>query len=70
MKRMDRGTMGWRLTDEEGIAVRWRDSNPVTLLSNEYEVNPVQKCKIYSVKYGWGSIRALLQSFLECFQKY
>ena len=48
-KKKPRGFYDYRLDQNDSIcAVRWHDNNVVTLLSNEFGVQPIQKAKRYS----------------------
>lgn len=48
-KKEQRGYYDYKLDKRDNIlAVRWHDNSVVTLLSNEYGVNPIQKAKRYS----------------------
>lgn len=50
VKKEKRGFFDYRLDRNDKIcAVRWHDNNVVTILSNEYGVQPIQKAKRYSV---------------------
>ncbi|KAL0830047.1 hypothetical protein ABMA28_003505 [Loxostege sticticalis] len=49
-KKEPRGSYDYRLDKNDNIcAVRWNINNVVTLLSNEFGVNPIQKARRYSV---------------------
>lgn len=49
-KKHPRGFYDYRLDTNDNIcAVRWHDNNIVTLLSNEYGVQPIRKAQRYSV---------------------
>ncbi|KAJ8935549.1 hypothetical protein NQ314_012738 [Rhamnusium bicolor] len=51
MKKMDRGAMYYAVSDQnDTVCVRWNDNSVVTILSNEYGVNPLQKCVRCSAK--------------------
>lgn len=50
-KKKDRGSYDTKLDPNHNIvAVRWKDNSNVTLLSNQFGANPVQKASRYSAK--------------------
>lgn len=51
MKKQKRGVMDCAVDKKNNIVgVRWKDNNIVTILSNEFGMNSVQKCSRYSLR--------------------
>lgn len=51
MKKEKRGNMDSAVDKNKGIiGIKWKDNSVVTVMSNEFGVEPLQKCKRFSVK--------------------
>lgn len=50
MKKKDRGAMDCAIDKKNIVGVCWKDNNIVTILSNKFGINPIQKCRRYSAK--------------------
>lgn len=51
MKKLDRSSIDCAVDRNNWVVgTRWKDSNVLTILSNQYVMNPIQKCSRYSVK--------------------
>ena len=47
-KTVPRGTFEYLTTDDNIMALRWKDSKVVTVLSNDLGIEPVSTCSCYS----------------------